>query len=51
MKGLLYVPVKIEEDTTVSIVTRGTVYEKRITGGVAEAIKSKLPLIIFDDSL
>ena len=25
-------------------------YEKRITGGVAEAIKSKLPLIIFDDS-
>ena len=51
VKGLLYVPVKIEEDTTVSIVTRGTVYENRITGGVAEAIKSKLPLIIFDDSL
>ena len=51
VKGLLYTAVKVDDDATVSIVTRGTVYEKRITGGVAEAIKSKLPLIIFDDSL
>lgn len=50
VKGLLYTDVKVDDDTTVSIVTRGTVYEKRIEGGVDVAIKNKLPLIIFDDS-
>ena len=51
VKGLLYTDVKISTDSTVSIVTRGTVYEKRLPDTVVAKIKAKLPLIIFDDSL
>lgn len=51
VKGLLYTDVKISDDSTVAIVTRGTVYEKRIKSeDIPTAVKSKLPLIIFDDS-
>lgn len=50
VKGLLYIPVKIEDGATVSIVTRGTVYEKRLTEAPSAQIKAKLSLIIFDDS-
>lgn len=49
-KGLLYTDVKIGENATVSIVTRGTVYEKRLAEVVSAQIKAKLPLIIFDDT-
>lgn len=50
VKGLLYTDVKIDKDSTVAIVTRGTVYEKRLAEVVSTQIKNKLPLIVFDDS-
>lgn len=48
-KGLLYDDVVIGDNVPVAIVTRGTVYEKRIDA-VPAAIKTALKLIIFDDS-
>ncbi|MFB9120984.1 hypothetical protein ACFFUE_07255 [Bergeyella porcorum] len=48
-KGLLYRDVVIGDNVPVAIVTRGTVYDKRIDA-VPTAVKKALPLIIFDDS-
>lgn len=48
-KGLLYEDVTIQENAPVAIVTRGTVYNKRIDA-VPAPVKTALKLIIFDDS-
>jgi hypothetical protein len=51
VKGLSFADVDVPEDGQigVSVVLRGTVYERRI-GGVPDTMKAKLPLIIFSQS-
>ncbi len=50
-KGLLYADVEIDSNgvADIAVVIRGTVYERRILP-VPEAVKAKLPLIVFSQS-
>jgi hypothetical protein len=47
--GLLYEARKVEPNTTLTVVLRGTVYARRIPGVPAD-VKALLPLIIFSQS-
>lgn len=49
-KGLLYTDLKIEANTPVDVVLRGTVYARRVTPAINTAHKKALPLIIFSES-
>lgn len=48
-KGLLYEPCIVEENATLTVVLRGTVYARRIPGVPAD-VQALLPLIIFSQS-
>ncbi|WP_430827288.1 hypothetical protein [Chryseobacterium indologenes] len=48
-KGLLYEDVVIDDNTSVDIVLRGTVYARRIPA-LTDALKAKMPQIIFSQS-
>ena len=48
--GLLWEDVKIEDNTSLSSLIRGTVYAKRIANGAHEAVRKALPLIVFSES-
>lgn len=48
-KGLLYEPCVVEENSTLTVVLRGTVYARRIPGVPAD-VQALLPLIIFSQS-
>lgn len=49
VNGLLYADVVIEDKAPLSVVIRGTVYEKRVEG-ITPQIKEKLRNIIFSQS-
>lgn len=49
-KGLLFDVVKIEDNVTIGVVLRGTVYKKRIANGIHSAVETALPLIVFSES-
>jgi hypothetical protein len=50
VRGLLYSPKVVGSDDSVSVVVRGTIYERRYTPGFPSAVKSALPSIIFSQS-
>lgn len=49
-RGLLYQDTKVEAGADVAVVIDGTVYERRIPGGVAAAVKALMPKIFFSQS-
>lgn len=48
-KGLLYGEVVIDDNTSVDIVLRGTVYQRRIPA-ISDELKALMPQIIFSQS-
>lgn len=50
-RGLNYQSTKVETGADVTAVNRGTVYARRITGGLTTAVKALIPSIIFSESL
>ena len=49
-KGLLFDNVKIEDNVSLAVVLRGTVYKKRIANGIPADVEAELPLIVFSES-
>ena len=49
VKGLLFTDVTVGQDDSLSVLIRGTVYERRIPA-VSNEIKAALPLIVFSQS-
>lgn len=49
-KGLLYDDVVIQDSAPLSVVLRGTVYDRRVTPAIDAVHKAALPLIVFSES-